>query len=417
MSVLMVGCGAANITPALGVFMAGYFHERNATAVHDELYARALVFDDGDTKAAILVCDIICIPTEIVAQVRAAVERETDIPGGHVMVSATHTHTGPRTRSSRIQEEEGPTREWLASFPDRAAQAVVEATGNLEPCQVAGGVAHEDRIAFNRRYRMEDGTVQSNPGQQNPGIIEPAGPIDPEVGVLSFTRADGTLKAILVHYSCHLDNVGGTELSADYPGYLAARLQERLPDRPSAVYVQGACGDINHINVRSPYRRHGHEHSRWMGETLAGDVCEALKDMEPLSGAQVAVTSKVIDLPIREGAEAQIRQAEIQAIRVGDVGFAGIPAEYFVELQLDIKARSPFRRTFVAELGNGWVGYVPTRKAFDENMKDVPLERMTNFDHKGYEVRSALSMGFEPGIGELMANTAVQLLEDLHAAQ
>lgn len=417
MSVLLVGCGAANITPALGVFMAGYFHERNATAVHDELQAKALVFDDGNTKAAILVCDLICIPAEIVAEVREAVERDTDIPGANVVVCATHTHTGPRTRTSRIQEEDGPTREWLKSFPDRAAQAVVEAAANMEPCQVAGGIAYEDRIAFNRRYRMEDGTVQSNPGQQNPGIIEPAGPIDPEVGVLSFSRTGGTLKALFVHYSCHLDNVGGTELSADYPGHLAVRLRERLPDEPFVLYAQGACGDINHINVRSPYRRHGHEHSRWMGETLAGAVCQALTDMKPLSAANVAVATEVIDLPIREGAEATITQAEIQAIRVGDVGLVGIPAEYFVELQLDIKARSPFPRTFVAELANGWVGYVPTQRAFEENMKDVPAERMTGFDHKGYEVRSALSMGYAPGIGEVMANTAVRLLEGLHGGR
>jgi len=415
MEAILIGCGAVAITPSLGVFMAGYFHERNATAVHDELYARALVFDDGNTKAAILVCDLICIPAEIVAEVREAVGRETGMPGGNVMVCATHTHTGPRVRSFRIKEDEGPTRDWLSGFPDRAAQAVVQALGNMEPCQMAGGLAYEDRISFNRRYHMKDGTVQSNPGQQNPGIVEPAGPIDPEVGVLSFTRADGTLKALQVNFACHLDNVGGTEISADYPGYLATRLQERLPEQPCVLYTQGACGDINHIDARSPYRRHSHEHSRWMGETLAGDVCEALQDMKPLAHAPVGVATETIKLPIREGAEAQITEAEIQAVRVGDVGFVGIPAEYFVELQLDIKARSPFARTFVAELGNGWVGYVPTRKAFEENMKDVPAERMESFDHKGYEVRSALAMGYEPGIGELMADTALRLLNRLHA--
>ena len=150
-----------------------------------------------------------------------------------------------------------------------------------------------------------------------------------------------------------------------------------------------------------------------MGETLAGDVCEALRDMTPLSQAPVAVASETIQLPIREGAEARITQAEIQTIRVGDIAFVGIPAEYFVELQLDIKARSPFTRTFVAELANGWVGYVPTRKAFEENLKDVPAERMESFDHKGYEVRSALSRGFLPGIGEAMADTAVELLNEV----
>jgi hypothetical protein len=97
-----------------------------------------------------------------------------------------------------------------------------------------------------------------------------------------------------------------------------------------------------------------------------------------------------------------------------DVGFVSIPAEYFVELQLDIKKHSPFKRTFVSELANGWVGYIPTKKAFDENMKDVPADAMKQFDHKGYEVRSALSRGFLPGVGEVMADKAVELLEKLY---
>ena len=150
-----------------------------------------------------------------------------------------------------------------------------------------------------------------------------------------------------------------------------------------------------------------------MGETLAGDVCEALKDMKPLSGEGVGAASKIIQLPMRDDADKKIGEAEIQAIGVGDLGFVGIPAEYFVELQLDIKERSPFERTFVSELANGWVGYVPTKKAFEENMKDVPTERMESFDHKGYEVRSALSRGFLPGIGEAMADTAVKLLNEV----
>ena len=116
---------------------------------------------------------------------------------------------------------------------------------------------------------------------------------------------------------------------------------------------------------------------------------------------------------MKDDADKEIGKAEIQAIRVGDIGFVGIPAEYFVELQLDIKSRSPFKRTFVSELANGWVGYVPTKKAFEENMKDVPSDPMKNFDHKGYEVRSALSRGFLPGVGEVMADTAVELLEGL----
>lgn len=413
MSQIKVGCGESIISPGLGVLMAGYFEERKSTAIHDDLYAKAMIFNDGNETAGLLCCDLICIHKDEVAKIRQIISEKAGIKGENILICGTHTHTGPQTRGFRINPEEKPTIQWLEEFPERAAQAVIEAMKNLETCKISGGVSFEDRIAFNRRYLMKDGTVQTNPGNKNPNIIEPAGPIDPEVGVISFTGENGKIKAIYVNYSCHLDNVGGTEISADYPGYLSRRIQERLSDKPFILYTNGACGDINHINVRSPYSRKGHEHSRWMGETLAGDVCESLKKMKDLSNEAVKSASKIIQLPMREGSDKKIGEAEIQAIRVGDIGFVGIPAEYFVELQLDIKKRSPFQRTFVSELADGWVGYIPTKKAFEENMKDVPSDPMKAFDHKGYEVRSALSRGFLPGVGEFMADTAVELLKGL----
>jgi hypothetical protein len=414
MSGIKIGCGASKITPGLGVSIAGYFTERKATAIHDDLYAKAIIFDDGNVFAGLLCCDLICIHKDDVARIRDIISKKTGMKGENVMICATHTHTGPQTRKFRMSENDKVTPQWLEGFPEKAAQAVIEAMGNLEPCEIAGGISYEDRIAFNRRYRMKDGTVQTNPGYQNPNIIGPAGPIDPEVGVISFTRQDGSIKVLYVNYACHLDNVGGTEISADYPGYLTRRLQERLEDKPFVLYTNGACGDINHIDVRSPYGRKGHEHSRWMGETLTGDVCEALKNMPSLSNKGIGVANKTIQLPMREDvSDKEIGEAEIQAIKVGDIGFVSSPSEYFVGLQLDIKKRSPASRTFVSELANGWVGYVPTKKAFEKNMKDVPSEPMKNFDHKGYEVRSALSRGFLPGVGELIADTAVELLEKL----
>jgi hypothetical protein len=150
-----------------------------------------------------------------------------------------------------------------------------------------------------------------------------------------------------------------------------------------------------------------------MGETLAGDVCEALKDMSPLSNEGLGVCSKTIQLPMRDDAEKDRGKVEVQAIRVGDTGFASAPGEYFVEFQLDIKERSPFKRTFVSELANGSIGYIPTRKAFEQNTKDVPSNPMKSFDHRGYEVRSALSGGFLPGGGEMIADAAVELLQAL----
>jgi neutral ceramidase len=407
-----VGCGRARITPGLGVSMAGYFEDRFATSVHDELYAKALVFESGGVRAAIVSCDVICIQDDTVASIRAQVESRTGIAGDNVMVAATHTHTGPRTRMARLHAGDDVTSAWLDGFPSLVADAVAIAADDVEPCQASVGIAQEDRIAFNRRFHMADGSVRTNPGSRNADIVRPAGPIDPKVTAVAFKTARGGNKALLVNYACHLDNVGGTRLSADFPGYLAARLEERLEDAPFGVFLNGACGDINHIDVNSAVRRKGHEHARWMGETLASDVCEALRGADALPTTPVRVGVATASLPTTEDAEAD-PTTDVQAIALGDLAVVGVPAEYFVELQLDIQQRSPFPVTVVSELTNGWIGYVPTRKAFEENMGHVTAARMDGFDHMGYEVRSALSRGYLPGVGEAIADAAAAVLERL----
>jgi len=410
MSAVLLGCGESTITPALGASLAGYFEERRATAVHDDLRARAMVFGEGLDAAALVCCDVIGLPLDLAQAVRAEVNRLTGIDPARVMVCGTHTHTGPQPRAHMIKTEDEVTRGWLATAPARIAQSVAHAMANREACTLAAGAVQEDRIAWNRRYRMKDGSVRSNPGYCHPDIVGPAGPIDPAVGVVSFARPGGTLKAVFVNYACHQDCVGGTEISADYTGYLVHRLRERAPGHPFVLFTNGACGDINHCDFRSPIRRQGHEHARWMGETLAGDACAALAKTTPLAGEGAAVAIERATLPQREGADPAWSAVDIQVLRVGGMAIVGIPAEYFVELQLDIRARSPIRPTFVAELANGWVGYVPTRKAFEENMKYVSAEPMKGFDHMGYEVRSALSRGFLPGVGEAMAEAALRAL-------
>jgi len=168
MGALRVGSGAAKITPCLGVSLAGYFEERLATAVHDDLYARALVFDDGQVQAGLLSCDLIGVSAAQVASIRNLVAASAGLPAANLLVCATHTHTGPCNQTSEDTQGKEVTDEWIAAFPQRAAEAVIAAMANREPCSISGAYALEDRIAFNRRYRMKDGTVRTNPGRVSP---------------------------------------------------------------------------------------------------------------------------------------------------------------------------------------------------------------------------------------------------------
>ena len=156
-------------------------------------------------------------------------------------------------------------------LPGWIAEAIGRAAGKLVPVRVGWTVVDDPRHTHCRRWihrpdkidldPFGEQTVRAmmHPGYQNPGIIEPAGPIDPEVGVLACARPDGTRKAVYVNYACHLDCVGGTEISADYPGYLIRRLQERLEGSARAFYLLNvpAGPDIMNLPEIQPFQTQG----------------------------------------------------------------------------------------------------------------------------------------------------------------
>jgi neutral ceramidase len=180
---LRLGRGAVRITPPEGFPMGGDFRLRFATGVEDDLYAKALVLEQGGVKAALVSCDLVGLPWRHVKAARELIASECGIARENVMISATHTHTGPEMLDLVLEEAAGRTlelvREYQAALPRRIADAVRLAAADLRPVQLRAGVGRERTLPFNRRFVMKDGSVQFNPGKLNPDIVRPAGPIDP----------------------------------------------------------------------------------------------------------------------------------------------------------------------------------------------------------------------------------------------
>ena len=213
------GAAQVKITPPIGVPMSGYYYERAATGVHDDLYAHALVFSKEGDEIALVTCDLIGMDAQLVSQARQRIEEVTGIPGGHVMISCTHAHTGPTLPRDSIRKSQTAAglilSQYIETLPGRIAQAVKQASNNLVPARLSAAVGHEDSISFNRRFFMTDHTVGWNPGKLNPKIIKPAGPIDPAVAVVYVESDSGTPISTYVNFANHLDTVGGLEFSAD----------------------------------------------------------------------------------------------------------------------------------------------------------------------------------------------------------
>jgi len=431
---LRLGTAAIKITPPLGIPLAGYYSPRGSEGVLGDLYAKVAVLDDGQTQVALVVCDLITLPRATVLEARTLVEQKTRIPGSHVMMSATHTHTGPSlSRESARDNLDGGNelvKKYTDELPAKIAQGVVEAQQRLVPVRVSCARGREDRMAFTRRFWMKDGTVGWNPGKHNPEIIRPVSPIDPEIGLVYFETQGAKPVLSYVNYAMHPDTTGGLKVWPDYPGVLASRLAECKGAEMLTIFANGACGNLNHINVEWSARQHGPEAAIRLGPLLAGDVLKMYMDLKPAGAGPLRVRSQVVELPlapvpekdvaearevIRRGPKAKFLEqvqaykaldvaarqgkpweAEVQVITLGpELAWVALSGEVFVELGLSIKAASPFAQTHIVELANGSFSYIPNRSAYAEG---------------NYEVVSARCA---EGSGELMVTAAIRMLAEL----
>ncbi len=441
-----IGAAAVVITPPLGTPMAGYYFERAAEGVHDDLFAKALVLEQRGMRAALVSLDLISTPMELVQEIRKEIDRTTGVTGCNVMISATHAHTGPVLAGRGLRDDALGARNSLverysASLPGKVAEAVKRAESALVPGVVKVARGQEPTLAFNRRFHMTDGSVGWNPGKLNPKILKPAGPIDPDVAIVHFEARAGSHRplATYVNYAVHLDNIGGLKISADMPGTLSSLLALVKGPEMVTVYTTGCCGDINHINVHWAEPQSGFENSARMGIILAGAVLETWPELRPVSPGPLRVKRETVPLPLPRISRSDVETAhqivarhrdpkakqptfletvdaykvldvdarqgkpievEVQVVALGnDLAWVSLPGEVFVELGLAIKQDSPFSSTIITELANGSIGYIPTRRAYSQG---------------NYEVVSARCA---EGSGELLVDSAIRLLKELHSVQ
>ncbi len=440
---LQAGVAVVDITPPVPFRMSGYFNERLSTGTHDPLHAKAVVFQQGDASAALVFCDLVGVPSEVSSAARREAGEATGIPADHIAIAATHSHTGPlyygalhdylhERAAERAGSDPHDSSAYRAELVEKIVAAIAEAQSAVQPVELRSGYAREDRLSFNRRFHMSDGSVRFNPGQQNANIVRPAGPVDPQVGIvlLSSPQADAKPAAAIVAFALHLDTRGGTEYSADYPQVVEDRLRESLGTDFDLLFAAGTCGDINHIDVTKSGRRSTEK----IGSLLSQTVRHAIEQPEVLSSSEpaLAVRSEKVDVPLQTYSDGQMATArrnldlvgtrelsfleQVEAVKIVDLqrwtgptvplevqvfrldsetAIVTLPAEIFVELGLAIKAASPFRTTLVVELTNDSLGYIPTRKAFVEGSYETVNSRI------------------EPGSGERLVEAAIDLLREL----
>ena len=415
---LKAGSASTNITPPLGTRIPGGFRPRYAENVDDELFAKAVVIDNGTTRIAIVTCDLIAIPEKVVDAAKARIADRCDIPPAHVMINATHTHTAVAIADLLGVDEDTEYTEWV---PLKIADAVELAVWRRKPARIGFASVDEERITFNRRWHMRDGTVRFNPGIEHPDLMKPTGTIDPEVAMM-FVEAtdDGTPIAAVANFSLHyIGTDNGNALSADYFGHFDRLMRHYLGDTCISLLWNAASGQINNTDFsgRTKWTASGHQQAVKMANVLAGHFIVEKQLMEmhetlDLSGDLATLTfqrkeitaedlkiaeqvlsvpqgtydayetgpfswvvgepipNALVDVYARECQRlaklpAQMT-APVQVIRLGEAAIVALPGEVFVETGMNIKSRSDANPTFLVSLANGYIGYICTDKALIE---------------------------------------------------
>lgn len=409
---LRAGAATSNITPPLGASLDGPIGRNGpATHVHDELHARCLVLSDAETTLGIAVCDCTMVRGDLLDAAKEMVAEATGIPPPNLMLAATHSHSTPRA----IGIAQGPLDEaYLAFLSRRVADGLRRAHNQLAPAAIGWGTACRPEHLHNRRWHMAPGSIPPNPfgesGDQvkmnprrgSPDLVRPAGPVDPEIVVLSLRHADGTPLAVLANYGLHY--VGGVprgHISADYYGMFARAVGGRIADAGQdppfvAALANGASGNVNNIDFRAPHAPlPPYTQMRAVAEDVATTVAEVCEGIEHRDHIELATATTSLQLPVRRPDPERIAWARgildaatgaerpslpevfahetlllneypecvpvpLQAFRIGDVGIAAIPCEVFAETGLAIKQSSPLKPSFVMGLANAYHGYLPT---------------------------------------------------------
>jgi hypothetical protein len=421
---LRVGAAAVNLEADDSMVIAGGIGPGKATGQEGELRSVAVVLEKpGSPKVAIVACDVLFVTRDFVDAALAQIEKSSGISPDHVLVNATHTHHAPCTASVHgyIRDDTFTRR-----VQDAIVKSVEQANGRLNgDCEFVFKLGEENTVGANSRVLLSDNTIWWTGPLNDP--LRHTGPFDPQLPVLAFRGPDEKLRALIYNHSTH--TIGARQPGVRSPSFYGLAAQELESQLGCPVeFLEGASGsthNITGVSVNEAVRR------------MKKAVTEALAQAEPHVVKRLTSIKRPFEFHVRtfdesvedekvsrycrkripsgadgviavfrdmrrqlKGEQGKTRQTFLQAIVIGDVAVVGVPAEYFTIFGVDIKKRSPFPNTVVAELANDWIGYLPNREAHELG---------------GYQTWMGLHSYAEPGTGEQIADTIVHMLEELAA--
>jgi neutral ceramidase len=392
-STLLAGAATVDITPSVPVPMSGYANRSEPSkGIHDKIFARAFVFDDGMTKACIVQADLIGFSFEFADDIRSDIEKQTAIPKANIMVVAVHNHSAPTT-GAYGESSSNDLATYLTELRKKLVTVAVEAFKQRAPVSIGFGKG-TCSMNINRRARHAEGGIWL--GRNPDGIC------DHDVTVTRIDDVNANVRGLFVNWPCHA-TVGGQEnylISGDWPGSTARYVSKHFKDVPIAI-TAGASGDINPIyGPGNDFRE-----TDAIGLVLGEEVVKIASNITTQKTGVVKTMQREIEVPGKERSASRMPGEKIipgkparlrfSVVKVGSVVFAGISGELMTSIGMNIKKESPFTNTVILTHCNGSSGYLCTDEAYGEG---------------GYEPMVSRTM---PGTEKIIVDTFAEMLNGL----
>ncbi|MBD3293106.1 MAG: hypothetical protein GF393_09290 [Armatimonadia bacterium] len=388
---IRAGVARRCITPPLPSLMAGFFHEREGTWVHDDLFCNVAVLEAEGRRIALVNLDLIAVDRGWGDEARALIAERAQMDPEAVLICATHTHTGPALRPDI--RGEWVDFDWLEALPQAIADTVAGAADGMFDAMLQPGRTIDDTSVC-RIVRLRDGTEHMGPGAED--IIGPAAEPDHELLALGIRELDGTPRGMVVCYGMHANVIGGGNadfISADWQGQVCLAAERMYGEDFVTVMLNAPNGDI-YQRTWEPSRlpQSGPAKAEQIGRVIAGAAINCWEKAEPLESVGVSVQWEDLQIPFYERTErlrehieklrardelpyldkwwvrrfdewdrdGDVAEVPVQVLRLGELTFVGLPSEVFSAWGREVKRWSPTEWTAVTSLANAWFGYIPT---------------------------------------------------------
>lgn len=380
-----------DITPKERQWLFGY-GPRQSTGVHDRLFHRIALLDDGQTQFVLASSDLCGFSPAVYDEAAAELERKTGIGRMQFWWTVTHTHAAPEVGppaiakifsnlSGRFEHDYEPA--YTEQVKRSLVAGIEEARGKLAPAKLEAGIGMA-MANINRRAPNGKGDVVLG--------LNPYGPTDRQVGLLRLTRDDGSLLCLVANYAMHATVLSGknTLISADAPGVVSEYVEEKLG--APLLYINGAAGNLAPIYTgRDTFpASHINEFTVLLGDRILAanrDLPARSQAVKIVAGEKIVETPRGPDLGWPKGLESYSRTADdgralvrlpVRFAKLSDeIVLWAAPVEMFCEIAIGVRSASPFPFTFYCGYANGWLGYLPSRQAFAEGGYEVKTSPFT----------------------------------------